>query len=109
MSDALHNAVNSSSRRQPWNKGKLIGPKPPLRPGHVWSIRTNLQLHGRIRDLDLRVDADARWQSHPGGSGEFTGHRPPDYHYAPRLVGARWEGQLPERQAQLVLKTPPKC
>lgn len=26
--------------RTPWNKGKLIGPKPPLRPKHVWSIRT---------------------------------------------------------------------
>jgi integrase len=63
MSDALHNAVNSSSRRQPWNKGKLIGPKPPLRPGHVWSIRTNLQLHGRIRDLalfNLAIDSKLR-------------------------------------------------
>jgi hypothetical protein len=25
--------------RSAWNKGKLTGPKPPLRPGHVWSIR----------------------------------------------------------------------
>jgi hypothetical protein len=22
-------------RRPPWNKGKLVGPKPPLRPSHV--------------------------------------------------------------------------
>ena len=28
--------------REPWNKGKLVGPKPPLRPSHVWSIRTKL-------------------------------------------------------------------
>jgi hypothetical protein len=27
--------------RAPWNKGKLIGAKPPLRPRHVWSIRTD--------------------------------------------------------------------
>ena len=27
----------------PWNKGKLIGAKPPLWPKHVWSIRTRLQ------------------------------------------------------------------
>src|SRR6516162_4274364 len=27
----------------PWNKGKLIGAKPPLRPKHVWSIRTKLR------------------------------------------------------------------
>ena len=36
-----------------WNKGKLIGPKPPLQPKHVWAIRTRLQLAGRTRDLAL--------------------------------------------------------
>src|SRR5262245_9972912 len=41
------------TRRQPWNKGKLIGAKPPLRPSHVWSIRTMLQIEGRKRDLAL--------------------------------------------------------
>jgi hypothetical protein len=40
-------------RRLPWNKGKLIGAKPPLRQGHVWSIRTRLQLERRGRDLAL--------------------------------------------------------
>ena len=35
------------TRRPPWNKGKLIGAKPPLRPSHVWSIRTKLQIEGR--------------------------------------------------------------
>ena len=39
--------------RVPWNKGKLIGPKPPLHPKHVWSIRARLQLAGRTRDLAL--------------------------------------------------------
>ena len=38
---------------QSWNKGKLIGPKPPLRPKHVWSIRTKLQALGRTRDLAI--------------------------------------------------------
>jgi hypothetical protein len=28
--------------RVPWNKGKLIGPKPPLRQKHVWAIRSML-------------------------------------------------------------------
>jgi integrase len=32
--------------RMPWNKGKLIGPKPPLQPKHVWASRTRLQLAG---------------------------------------------------------------
>src|SRR4026208_2351861 len=35
------------------NKGKLTGPKPPLRPGHVWSIRAKLPLERRVRDLPL--------------------------------------------------------
>ena len=38
---------------QPWNKGKLTGAKPPLRPKHVWAVRTRLQLTGRLRDFAL--------------------------------------------------------
>jgi hypothetical protein len=30
--------------REPWNKGKVIGARPPLRPKHVWAVRTRLQL-----------------------------------------------------------------
>jgi hypothetical protein len=51
------------SQRQPWNKGKLIGPKPPLQPRHVWAIRTRLQLAGRTRDLahfNLAIDSKLR-------------------------------------------------
>jgi integrase len=45
------------------NKGKLTGPKPPLRPGHVWSIRAKLQLERRVRDLalfNLAIDSKLR-------------------------------------------------
>ena len=41
------------SNRIPWNKGKIVGAKPPLRPKHVWSIRTKLQVEERVRDLAL--------------------------------------------------------
>jgi integrase len=56
-------AIPSSnpSRRQPWNKGKLIGAK-PLRASHVWSIRTKL-LEKRTRDLalfNLAIDSKLR-------------------------------------------------
>jgi hypothetical protein len=47
------NAVPTTSKRLPWNKGKLTGAKPPLRPKHVWSIRTKLQVEGRTRDLAM--------------------------------------------------------
>src|SRR5262249_16735294 len=45
------NHVSGQPERTPWNKGKLIGPKPPLGPKHVWSIRTRLRVEGRSRDL----------------------------------------------------------
>jgi hypothetical protein len=50
-------------RRVPWNKGKLIGAKPPLRPKYVWSIRTKLQIEGKTRDLalfNLAIDSKLR-------------------------------------------------
>ncbi|MCD6070344.1 MAG: integrase, partial [Microvirga sp.] len=37
----------------PWNRGKLIGPKPPLKPKEIWSIRVRLQVAQRVRDLAL--------------------------------------------------------
>ena len=46
-------AGDNAKRRVPWNKGKLVGAKPPLKPSHVWSIRTKLQIEGRKRDLAL--------------------------------------------------------
>ena len=56
-------SLSLSSRRTPWNKGKLIGAKPPLRPKHVWSIRTRLLVEGRTRDLamfNLAIDSKLR-------------------------------------------------
>jgi integrase len=55
--------VAVTAGRVPWNKGKIIGAKPPLRPKHVWSIRTKLQLDGRVRDLalfNLAIDSKLR-------------------------------------------------
>ena len=57
------NAYEVRTKRQPWNKGKLIGQKPPLQPKHVWAIRTRLQLAGRVRDLalfNLAIDSKLR-------------------------------------------------
>ena len=50
-------------KRTAWNKGKLTGAKPPLRPKHVWSIRTKLQLADRKRGLalfNLAIDSKLR-------------------------------------------------
>jgi integrase len=59
---AMQDQVNAP-QRVPWNKGKLTGAKPPLRPKHVWSIRTKLQIKGRTRDLamfNLAIDSKLR-------------------------------------------------
>ena len=50
-------------KRLPWNKGKLTGAKPPLRPKHVWSVWTTFQIEGRARDLtmfNLTIDSKLR-------------------------------------------------
>jgi integrase len=47
----------------PWNKGRLIGSKPPLKSKQVWAIRLHLQRKERIRDLamfDLAIDSKLR-------------------------------------------------
>jgi len=44
-------APDAPSRHEPWNKGKLVGPKPPLTLQQVWEIRIRLQILNRTRDL----------------------------------------------------------
>jgi len=38
---------------EPWNKGKLVGQKPPLELKEIWSIRIRLQLASKLRGCDL--------------------------------------------------------
>jgi integrase len=57
------NFLLPAAGRIPWNKGKLIGAKPPLRQKHVWAIRTTLQIDQRTRDLamfNLAIDSKLR-------------------------------------------------
>ena len=61
----MHDNESSTTglRRVPWNKGKLIGPRPPLRQKHVWAIRTRLQIGQQVRDLalfNLAIDSKLR-------------------------------------------------
>ena len=47
----------------PWNKGKLVGQKRPLKLPEIWAIRTRLQLAGKTRDLamfNLAIDSKLR-------------------------------------------------
>jgi integrase len=39
--------------KRPWNSGRIIGAKPPLKPKHIWGIRQQLRTAGKVRDLAL--------------------------------------------------------
>lgn len=38
---------------KPWNAGRVVGPKAPLKPKHVWAIRQQLKTSHQVRDLAL--------------------------------------------------------
>ena len=55
--------MESIRSREPWNKGKLVGQKPPLKPKDIWAIRIHLQNAHQVRDLamfNLAIDSKLR-------------------------------------------------
>ena len=63
MHAATNTAPKADGRVVPWNKGKLIGQKPPLKLKEIWAIRIRLQLEHRSRELalfNLAIDSKLR-------------------------------------------------
>ncbi|HEY2395995.1 MAG TPA: tyrosine-type recombinase/integrase [Rudaea sp.] len=59
----MNTADASHARREPWNKGKLVGQKAPLRLRDIWAIRIRIQLADNVRDLalfNLAIDSKLR-------------------------------------------------
>ena len=55
--------IHSASQRVPWNKGKLVGQKAPLKLKDIWAIRVRLQIGSRTRELalfNLAIDSKLR-------------------------------------------------
>jgi integrase len=55
--------TSNSHHHEPWNKGKLIGQKAPLKLKEIWAIRVRLELSERTRDLalfNLAIDSKLR-------------------------------------------------
>jgi integrase len=53
----------AQTSQQPWNKGRLIGQKPPLKLKDIWTIRIHLQNANATRDLalfNLAIDSKLR-------------------------------------------------
>jgi len=56
-------ATHRRSHRVPWNKGKIVGQKAPLRLREIWAIRVRLQLRNNLCDLALfnrAIDSNLR-------------------------------------------------
>lgn len=50
-------------RREPWNKGKLVGQRRQLKPKEIWGISIRLQMERNVRDLallNLAIDSKLR-------------------------------------------------
>lgn len=59
----MDHELNVACQREPWNKGKLIGQKPPLKLKEIWAIRIRLQLLKNTRELamfNLAIDSKLR-------------------------------------------------
>jgi integrase len=59
----MESQKSTASVRSPWNKGKLVGQKAPLKLREIWAIRVRLQLAERRRELalfNLAIDSKLR-------------------------------------------------
>jgi hypothetical protein len=55
--------METINKREAWNKGKLVGQKPPLKPKDIWAMRIHLQNAQAVRDLamfNLAIDSRLR-------------------------------------------------
>jgi hypothetical protein len=48
-----HERFSPSELFAPWNKGKVVGQKAPLKLKDVWALRVHLQMEQRARELAL--------------------------------------------------------
>ncbi|MFK7794841.1 MAG: tyrosine-type recombinase/integrase [Gammaproteobacteria bacterium] len=52
-----------AKKNEPWNKGKVIGQKPPFKLREIWGIRIRLQMSKNLRELalfNLAIDSKLR-------------------------------------------------
>ena len=56
-------SLNYTPAKEPWNKGKLIGQRPPLKLKEIWAVRIRLQIQDNTRGLalfNLAIDSKLR-------------------------------------------------
>jgi hypothetical protein len=63
LGDHCGHSNRFTCQKMPWNKGKIVGQKSPLKLKDIWAIRIRLQLNHRTRELalfDLGLDSKLR-------------------------------------------------
>lgn len=63
MFEFFEDTDQKKTYREPWNKGRLVGQKPPLKAQEIWAIRIRLDIEDRRRDLalfNLAIDSKLR-------------------------------------------------
>jgi integrase len=61
--DPILGTTQREPRREPWNKGKIVGQKAPLKLKDIWALRVRLNMAHRVRELallNLGIDSKLR-------------------------------------------------
>jgi integrase len=61
--DRILSTTQREPRREPWNKGKIVGQKAPLKLKDIWALRVRLNMAHRVRELallNLGIDSKLR-------------------------------------------------
>jgi len=59
----ISGTMRGELRREPWNKGKIVGQKAPLKLKDIWALRVRLRMENRVRELalfNLGIDSKLR-------------------------------------------------
>jgi integrase len=56
----MDTSTTTAGHAEPWNKGRLLGQKPPLKLKEIWAIRIRLQLDHRGRELFFNLAIDSK-------------------------------------------------
>src|ERR1044071_2693420 len=61
--ETIMGTATNATRREPWNKGKIVGQKAPFKLKDIWALRVRLQMEHRVRELalfNLGIDSKLR-------------------------------------------------
>jgi hypothetical protein len=99
----MKTSIQSPMGQQPWNKGRLVGQKAPLRLRDIWAIRVRLQLRHATRDLALfNLAIDSKLRACDSTSPMVSGYLNEQRFFSRRLSGrcsSRLRSRLVPRSA----------